>query len=93
MSQLIKRIARLRFSRYPSPATSAGPAQLEPTPATHAKLVICDYAIERTFAWLGLHRRLARDYERLEKTLVGFHFVAFAVLMDNNCIKLMIQSA
>jgi hypothetical protein len=53
MSQLIKRIARLRFSRYPSPATSAGPAQLEPTPATHAKLVICDYAIERTFAWLG----------------------------------------
>jgi len=29
---------------------------------------------------LGI-RRLARDYERLGETLVGFHLVAFAILM------------
>lgn len=71
----------MRLSRYPSRASSAGPAQLEPTPATHAKLVICDYAIERTFAWAARFRRLARDYERLPDTLAGLHFLAFAILL------------
>ena len=51
------------------------------------------WVVERSFAWLARFRRLARDYERLEKTLVGFHFVAFAVLMANNFIQLMFQSA
>ena len=37
--------------------------------------------VERTFAWLGRRRRLARDHERLPETLAGFHFVAFAGLM------------
>jgi transposase len=50
------------------------------------------WVVERSFAWLARFRRLARDYERLEKTLVGFHFVAFALLMAHNFVNLMSQS-
>ena len=32
------------------------------------------WVIERSFAWAGRFRRLARDYERLHTTLEGFHF-------------------
>jgi transposase len=38
------------------------------------------WVVERSFAWTGRFRRLARDYERLHTTLEGFHYVAFAVL-------------
>lgn len=51
------------------------------------------WVVERSFAWLARFRRLARDYERLETTLIGFHFVAFALLMASNFIKLMTESA
>jgi transposase len=36
--------------------------------AGHAKFVICEQSIERSFAWLGLSRRLSKDYERLPET-------------------------
>lgn len=39
------------------------------------------WVVERNFAWAARFRRLARDYERLETTLEGFHYVAFALLM------------
>ncbi len=39
------------------------------------------WVVERSFAWLGRFRRLARDYERLETTLAGWHYVAFAMLL------------
>lgn len=39
------------------------------------------WVVERSFAWAARFRRLARDYERLPKTLAGLHFVAFACLM------------
>lgn len=39
------------------------------------------WVVERTFGWLGRHRRLARDYERLAETLAGYHWVAFLGLM------------
>jgi transposase len=39
------------------------------------------WVVERSFGWLARFRRLARDYERLQTTLVGFHFVAFVCLM------------
>ena len=39
------------------------------------------WVVEWSFAWTGRFRRLARDYERLATTLVGFHFVAFACLL------------
>ncbi|MGH2350732.1 MAG: IS5 family transposase [Chloroflexota bacterium] len=38
------------------------------------------WVVERSFAWTGRFRRLARDYERLHTTLEGFHYVAFALL-------------
>jgi transposase len=36
---------------------------------------------ERSFGWMARFRRLARDYERLEETLEGLHYVAFSMLM------------
>jgi len=39
------------------------------------------WVVERDFAWTSRFRRLARDYERLQTTLIGFHFVAFVCLM------------
>ena len=38
------------------------------------------WVVERSFAWAARFRRLARDYERLDATLAGFHYVAFALL-------------
>jgi transposase len=39
------------------------------------------WVVERTFAWRGRFRRLARDYERLAATLAGWHWVAAVVLL------------
>jgi transposase len=38
------------------------------------------WVVERAFAWVARFRRLARDGERLRKTLEGLHYVAFALL-------------
>lgn len=47
------------------------------------------WVVERSFAWTGRFRRLARDYERLPTTLAGFHFVAFAILMLSQASRLL----
>ena len=39
------------------------------------------WVVERSFAWLGRFRRLARDYERLSETLAGWHWLAFLTLL------------
>lgn len=39
------------------------------------------WVVERSFAWAARFRRLARDYERLNTTLKGFHYLCFACLM------------
>jgi transposase len=39
------------------------------------------WVVERSFAWTARFRRLARDYERLPKTLAALHFIAFACLL------------
>ncbi len=46
------------------------------------------WVVERSFAWTGRFRRLARDYERLPETLAGLHFLAFAILMLKNAVHL-----
>lgn len=51
------------------------------------------WVVERSFAWAGRFRRLARDYERLEETLVGLHLVAFAILMLQRFAEFSVQSA
>lgn len=47
------------------------------------------WVVERSFAWAARFRRLARDYERLPQTLVGLHFLAFAMLMLKRFSELM----
>jgi len=39
------------------------------------------WVVERTFAWLGRFRRLARDYERTSKNLAAYHWLAAVSLM------------
>lgn len=45
------------------------------------------WVVERSFAWAARFRRLVRDYERLDTTLKGFHYLAFACLKIANLFK------
>jgi transposase len=45
------------------------------------------WVVERSFAWAARFRRLARDYERLSKTLASLHYLAFAILMLANLAR------
>ena len=47
------------------------------------------WVVERSFAWMARFRRLARDYERLQTTLVGLHYVAFVCLMLHQAAPLL----
>jgi transposase len=49
------------------------------------------WVVERSFAWTARFRRLARDYERLPRPLVGLHFLAFAVLLLHRFIHLLVH--
>jgi transposase len=51
------------------------------------------WVVERSFAWMARFRRLARDYERLSETLVGLHFVAFAMLIAHRFVTFMVHCA
>jgi transposase len=51
------------------------------------------WVVERSFAWAARFRRLARDYERLPETLVGLHFLAFAILMLKRFVELIVHSS
>ena len=51
------------------------------------------WVVERSFGWMARIRRLVRDYERLAETLVGLHFVAFAMLLARRFVTFMVQSA
>lgn len=50
------------------------------------------WVVERSFGWMARFRRLARDYERLPETLVGLHFLAFAMLLLKRFITFMIEN-
>jgi transposase len=51
------------------------------------------WVVERSFAWAARFRSLARDYERLDTTLKGFHLLAFATLMLRNLAHTLIASS
>lgn len=51
------------------------------------------WVVERSFGWAARFRRLARDYERLGRTLAGFHWIVFACLMLAKAVRIMNQSA
>jgi transposase len=50
------------------------------------------WVVERSFAWMSKFRRLARDYERLDATLAGMHWVAFVCLLLARAVPLLSQS-
>jgi len=50
------------------------------------------WVVERSFAWATRFRRLAKDYERLPETVVGLHFLAFAILMLKNYAAIISKS-
>ncbi len=39
------------------------------------------WVVERSFAWMARFRRLAKDFERLPKTVEGLHLAVFACIM------------
>ncbi|RIH90241.1 hypothetical protein Mterra_00616 [Calidithermus terrae] len=49
--------------------------------------------MERSLGWTARFRRLARDYERLPRTLARLHFLAFAALPLARFVNLMSHSA
>jgi len=51
------------------------------------------WVVERSFAWAARFRRLARDYERLDSTLKGFHYLAFASIMLSRIFSLLNQTS
>jgi transposase len=48
------------------------------------------WVVERSFGWAARFRLLARDYERLLETLIGLHFLAFAILMAKPAVETMV---
>ena len=68
----------------PAEAAQAHGIQLEVVKLPAAKrgfvLLPRRWVVERSFAWTARFRRLTRDYERLQSTLEGFHYIAFALL-------------
>jgi len=51
------------------------------------------WVVERSFAWATRFRRLAKDYERLQTTLVGMHFIAFVCVMLQQAAPLLKQGS
>ena len=54
-----------------------------PTGATGFVLLPLRWVVERTFAWTARFRRLSRDLERLQSSLLGFHWLAVSVTLLN----------
>jgi transposase len=60
-----------------------------PAPGQGFVLLPRRWVVERSQAWVGRFRRLARDYERLSETLKGLHYLAFACVLVQRIAKLM----
>lgn len=64
------------------------PADEEPPPAPVGFQVLKKrWIVERTFAWLGRYRRLARDYEQIPGVSEAFIHIAMTHLMLNRLAK------
>jgi transposase len=49
------------------------------------------WVVERSFGWMARFRRLARDYERLQTTLEGWHYLAFACLYLKQALPILTE--
>jgi transposase len=80
----------------PADAALAHGIQLEVVKLPEAKrgfvLLPRRWVVERAFAWAARFRRLAKDYERLQTTLIGYHFVAFVFLLLQRATPLLTKS-
>jgi transposase len=72
---------KLGRNSRPKPAPRPWPAQLKLSRARQTELVICDYAIERTLAWLNRNRRLTKDFEALIETAAAWLMLASVKLL------------
>jgi hypothetical protein len=72
----------------PEPAPRPWPAQLELPRARQAELVICDCAIERSFAWISRYRRLNTIFERTKEHLIAFVEIAFISILSRRLARL-----
>ena len=45
------------------------------------------WVVERTFAWIGRHRRMSKDYERLTETSEGMVYLGMIPLMTGRLIR------
>lgn len=57
------------------------PIDVEPPPMPAFTVLPRRWVVERTFAWLGLNRRLSRDCERVPETTEAWIYVAMSRLM------------
>jgi transposase len=80
----------------PAQAAATHGIQLEVIKLSEAKrgfvLLPRRWVVERSFVWATRFRRLAKDYERLPKTVEGLYFVAFACLMLHRLVTSAAQS-
>jgi putative transposase len=61
---------------------------VEPPPAPRGFQVLPRrWVVERTFAWLGRHRRLSKDYEELTETSEAFIYLAMITLMLRRLVR------
>ena len=81
----------------PEQAAAASGIRLEVIKLPEAKrgfvLLPRRWVVERSFAWATRFRRLAKDYERLQTTLIGYHYVAFTCLLLHQAAPLLAASA
>lgn len=64
------------------------PADTEPPPRpTGFQVLPRRWVVERTFAWLGRHRRLSKDYEVLPETEATWIYLAMSRLMTVRLAK------
>ena len=77
----------------PAAAAAARGIRLEVVKLPEAKrgfvLLPRRWVVERSFARAARFRRLARDHERLDATLAGFHYLAFATLALHSVLPLL----
>jgi len=58
-----------------------GPGQAPPERPSGFRVLPRRWVVERTFAWLGRHRRLSKDYEVLPETEEAWIYLAMSRLM------------